>query len=180
MTEHVLFLAEGGTRKRAAAIDAVRVLDAGGEATLVVRDLAAWKNERLDKRIRVVDLDRLEKQYGWMRAEQLLLVRGPRAAFRIVGVGPVKAWSKRAAGAWDRRIATPLHQRRFLPLLRRRPAARPPALIHRHLGERAAVDLLVITDPASMPAAVTYLESHDVPRVAYNLDTAPAASMGER
>ncbi|MEV6629634.1 hypothetical protein AB0M54_02635 [Actinoplanes sp. NPDC051470] len=180
MTEHVLFLAEGGTRKRAAAIDAVRVLDAGGEATLVVRDFAAWKNERLDKRIRVIDVDKLEKRYGWMRAEQALLVRGPRAAFRLVGLGPVKRLSQRAAGAWDRRVATPLHQRTFLPLLRRRPAARPPALIRQHLGSRAGVDLLVVTDPASMPAAVTFLQIFDVPRVAYNLDTAPAASMGER
>ncbi|MFG1603043.1 hypothetical protein [Actinoplanes sp. NPDC049265] len=180
MREHVLFLAEGGTRKRAAAVDAARVLEAGGRATLVVRDFAAWSDERLDPRIQVIDVDRLEKRYGWMRAEQMLLVRVPRLAFRIAARGRARAWSQRAASAWERRVATPLHERRFLPLLRRRHAARPPALIRQQLGAATEVDLLVVTDPASMPAAVAYLRSHDVPGVAYSLDTAPASSKGER
>lgn len=181
MTDNVLFLAEGGTRKRAAVVDAARVVENGGRATIVVRDSPAWANERIGHGIRLIDLDQIEARRSWMPVERVLLERGPQFVFRIVGLGPVKGWSGRAARAWRRRIATPLHQRTFLPLLRRSPAARPPALIRQGLGSFAAIDLLVITDPASMPTAAAFVELYDPPRVAYNLDhAAPAASMGER
>jgi hypothetical protein len=181
LSEHVLFLAEGGNRKRAAVADAERVVAAGGRATLVIRQASKWRDEPVSDGVRVIDLHELEKQERWMPVEWLLLVRLPRFAFRVVGLGPVKGIADRASRAWRRRVANPLHARVFLPLIRRRERSRPESLLERGIGARTAVDLLVITDPASMPTAVDFLHGHDVPRVAYGLDhAAPAAAMGVR
>ena len=175
MVEHVVVLAEGGTRKRAAIGDAERVLAAGGKATLVIRQSSKWRNEAIADGIQVIDLHELEKAERWMALEWLLLVRGPRLAFRVVGLGPVKGFAERASRAWRNRVANPLHQRVFLPLMRRRERSRPESLVWRGIGDRTAVSLLLITDPASMPTAVDFLERRDVPRVAYSLDTAMGA-----
>jgi hypothetical protein len=181
MADHVLILAEGGQRKRAALSDAEAVLARGGQATLVLRRRSQWRTEVISDRIQVVDLHELEKQERWMPLEWLLLVRAPRFAFRVVGLGPAKNFSERASRAWRRRVANPLHRRVFLPMIRRRDGSRPESLVERGIGARTAVDALVITDPGSMPTAVDYLERHEVPFVAYSLDhAAPATAMGER
>jgi hypothetical protein len=181
MSEHVLFLALGGTRRRAALDETTRVIDRGGEATLVVTDAAQWRNFRLSPAVRVVQLRELELGHGWMPFEQLALVRFPRFIFRIVGLGPVKRWSERAAGAYQRRIADPLHQRAFLPLLRRGPGAAAASLIRARVGGQP-VDLLVANDPASLPTAVALLQTYDrgdSPRVAYSIDDA-VSTQGDR
>jgi hypothetical protein len=174
MSEHVVFLALGGTRRRAAVDETGRVVAGGGTATLVITDAAGWRNFSLATGVRVVELRRLELAHAWMPVEQLVLVRFPRFTFRIVGSGPMKRWSERVARAYQRRIADPLHQRAFLPLLRRGPGALAANLIRRRLGDRT-VDLLVANDPASMPTAVALLRTYDrggSPRVAYSIDDA--------
>jgi hypothetical protein len=174
MSERVLFLALGGTRQRAAAEETRRVVDRGGAATLVVADAAPWRNVRLAAGVRLLPLRELELRHAWMPAEQLLLVKVPRRVLRAVGLGPVKGWSERAARAYQRRIADPLHRRVFLPLLRRGTRATAAGLI-RHRLRAEPVDLLVVNDPASMPAAEALLRSFDrggSPRVAYTIDHA--------
>jgi hypothetical protein len=175
---HVVFLALGGTRRAAAVDEARRVVAGDGDATIVVAEATAWRNDRLAAGVRMIELQQLELRHGWMPFEQLVLVRFPRLVFRIVGLGPIKRWSERASGAYRRRIADPLHQRAFLPLLRRRPGALAATLIRRHLGSARSVDLIVVNDPASMPAAVALLETYDrggSPRVAYSIDNAASA-----
>lgn len=172
MSEHVLFLALGATRQRAAAEETRRVIDHGGTATLVVTDAAPWRGVGLVSGVRVVALGELELRHAWMPAEQLILTRLPRLAFRLVGRGPARRWSQRAADAYQRRIGAPLHQRVFLPLLRRGPGATASSLIHRRL-RADPIDLLVVNDPASMPAAVSLLAAYapsGSPRVAYTID----------
>jgi hypothetical protein len=178
--EHVVILAEGGQRKRAAVTDAERAVAEGNEATLVLRQRSKWRDEPISDRVRVVDLHDLEKQERWMPVEWLLLVRVPRFAFKVVGVGPIKGFSQRASSAWRRRVANPLHRRVFLPMVRRRAGSRPESLMERGIGARTVVDVLLITDPGSMPTAADFLDHHDVPRVAYSLDHAEATAIGER
>ena len=181
MTErHVLVLALGATRRRAAVDDAARVVAQGGTATIVTGDAALWGGDRLARGVRLVDLPQLELRHAWMPLEQLVLYRIPRFAFRAVGRGPLKPWSQRAGKAYQRRIADPLHRRALLPLLRRGRGAAAAQLIRRHLDAAGTVDLLVVNDPASMPTAATLVESYGrsgSPRVAYGLDHAvPAGS----
>jgi hypothetical protein len=170
MSEHVLFLALGATRRRAAVDETARVVARGDQATLVITDRAQWRTFTVPPGVRLVQVKDLELRHAWMPAEQLLLFRIPGKAFRVVR-------SERAAGVYQRRIADRLHRRVFLPLLRRRPGAAVPRLIHRRLDGRP-VDLLVVNDPASMPAAVALLAGFDrggSPRVAYSIDDAVAA-----
>jgi hypothetical protein len=177
MAEHVVFLALGGTRRRAAQDESQRVVRRGDMATLVVTDPAEWRGYRPADGVRVLELRGLELRHAWMPFEQLILVRIPRFTFRIVGLGPVRRWSDRASRAYQRRVADPLHQRAFLPLLRRGRGAQAARLIRRQLGDRA-VDLLVVNDPASMPAAVALLATFDeggLPQVAYSVDDAVPA-----
>jgi hypothetical protein len=125
----------------------------------------------------VLDLRELELGHAWMPFEQLVLARIPRFTFRVVGLGPIRRWSGRASRAYQRRVADPLHQRAFLPLLRRGRGAQAARLVRRRLGDRA-VDLLVVNDPASMPAAVAFLATYDAgsrPQVAYSVDDAVPA-----
>ena len=174
MADHVLILAEGGQRKRAAITDAETVVARGGQATLVLRQRSKWAAEAISDQVRIVDLHDLEKQERWMPLEWLLLVRGPRFVFRVVR-------SERASRAWRNRVANPLHRRVFLPIMRRREGSRPESLVDRGIGASTVVDAMVITDPGSMPTAADYLDRHDVPLVAYSLDhAAPATAMGER
>jgi hypothetical protein len=175
---HIVFVAEGGNRKRAAVAEAEQALAAGDDVTLVIRHRSQWDSQAgIPAGARVIDLHGLEKQERWVPVEWLLLVRGPRFAFRILGVGPLKAFSERASRAWRHRIANPLHARVFLPLVRRREQSRPVALLERGLGGRTRVDLLVVTDPMSMPSAVEFLDRHPATRVAYDVEH---ATMGER
>jgi hypothetical protein len=181
MSEHVLFLALGATRRRAALDETTRVVGRGDQATLLVTDAAQWRSFALAADVRVIELRRLELSHGWMPFEQLVLVRFPRLMFRVIGWGPVKRWSERAAPAYQRRIADPLHRRVFLPLLRRGPGAAAASLIRRRLDGQT-VDLLVANDPASMPTAVALLQTFDrggSPRVAYSIDDAVSAQ-GDR
>jgi hypothetical protein len=177
--DRVVFLALGGTRRRAAADEAGRVVARGGVATVVVADSSAWRNDRLADGVRLIDLKELELGHAWMPVEQAVLMRLPRRAARLVGRGPLRGWSKRALAAYRRRVADPLHHRAFVPLLRRGRGALPANLIRRRLRD-TTVDLLVVNDPASMPAAVALLQTYDrgtSPRVAYGIDDlAPATS----
>lgn len=174
--DRVLFLALGGTRRRAAVAETAQVVARGGTATLVVTDAAAWRGDRPAEGVRLVDLTELERTHGWMPVQRFLLVRLPERLFRLVGRGPLRPWSTRATKAYRRRVADPLHER-WRPLSRGDRAGSAAEMIRGHL-RRTGVQLVVVNDPASMPAAVALLRTYDrdsAPRVAYHLDrTAPA------
>ena len=162
---NVLVLALGGTRRRAALEDAARVVAAGGTAVILVDDSATWRNDRPARGVRLVDRSALERRHSWLRWEHLLLYRVPGFAFRKAGD---RVWQ-----AYRRRVADRLHRRVFLPLARRGTVGLPPHLIRRYADAAGKLDLLVVNDPASMPAAVALLRTYgrtDAPRVAYGID----------
>lgn len=177
--DRVLFLALGGTRRRAAVAETGQVVACGGTATVVVADAAAWRNDRFAGDVRLVDLTEEELRHGWMPLEQLVLVRLPARFFRLIRRGPLGAWATRAAKGYRRRVGDPLHQR-LRPLSRRGRVSFNAGLIRRHL-RHTNVNLVVVNDPASMPTAVALLQTYDgddAPRVAYSIDrTARAASV---
>lgn len=174
---HVLFLALGGNRRRAAEDEAKAIIARGGSATIALRGSSGWRKANLDG-IRVIDVRELELRHAWMPATQLILRRLPRRAFRLVGRGPLRQRSAQGLKVYQRRIADPLHLRVFLPMLQRRRDASAETFIRRQLGN-AKVDLLVVNDAASMPVAVALLRqwrADAVPEVAYGIDHfAPAA-----
>jgi hypothetical protein len=179
--QHVLFLALGANRRRATVAESARAVAGGDRVTVVVADSAGWGTEKFADGVEVIDIAQLEMRHSWMPAEQLVLFRLPGRGFRLVGRGPLREWSRRAHRGYRRRLADRLHQRTFLPLLRRGRGTFIPNLIRRHLGT-TNVDLLVVNDPASMPAAVDLLRSFDgsgpPPHVAYSFDH--AQSRGDR
>ncbi|AVT32830.1 hypothetical protein C6361_28975 [Plantactinospora sp. BC1] len=160
----VLILALEGSRRLAVLADVERVIAAGGSATLVVNDIGKWRREKLPKQLRVVDLTKLELRLAPLAVEQMVLVRGPGFLFKAVGRGPLAGRSKKANRAYQRAFADRVHRRVGLPVYRRLfqplyakkgdPRLR---LLDRYVLQPGRFDVLVVSDPGSMPAAATIL-----------------------
>jgi hypothetical protein len=167
----VLILAVGATRRKAVVADSTRVIAEGGRATVLIDKADAWRQETLAPGVRILraELD------GPIRVEQLMLVRAPRRLFRLIAHGPLSRFAQRAGGAYQRRIADRVHRRIFLPLYRRvwgEVGLRPLTRFIRHRGH---VDLLVVSDPASIPLAAQFVDRYvadaaNPMNIAYNLD----------
>ncbi|MFE9655274.1 MULTISPECIES: hypothetical protein [unclassified Micromonospora] len=169
MTEQVLILALGATRKRAVVEDAAEVVARGGRVTVLITSAADWRRERFAPGVRVVDLTELEGRRLPLRVERAVLYRAPRLAFRAVGRGRLAGWTKRAGRAYERRIADRVHRRVFLPAYHRlRNDLVPQRLAERVVTETAA-DLLVVADPASIPLAARIVRQSPALRVGYGL-----------
>ncbi|MEU8079345.1 hypothetical protein AB0B31_28355 [Catellatospora citrea] len=169
----VLFVALGASRRRIVVEESAQVVADGGTAVVVVSRRAPWAKETFAPQVKVVELDRLEQRgvVAWLA--RALLFGAPRLLFRLVGHGPLRAPAHRAAGGYERRVAAPVHRRMFLPVYRR--LWRDPR--GRALrGELAATapDLIVVSDPASMPDVARVMESRvtgvvSSPRIAFSL-----------
>ncbi|MFC6021547.1 hypothetical protein ACFP2T_35935 [Plantactinospora solaniradicis] len=172
---HVLFLALGATRRRAVIEESAQVVADGGRAVVLVAATRPWSRERFHPEVEVVDLTRLETRGPIRKVERALLFSGPGLVFRAAGRGPMKTFVRRAGGAYERRIASPVHR----ALMFRKgddPAELRLRLIRRQvLAGRPPFDLFVVSDPASMPPAARLLAEPDgtdspAPRVAYRYD----------
>lgn len=144
----VLFLALGATRRRAVAEESARVVAEGGDAVVLLGQ--PWAGERLDPRVRLVDLGELTARSRPVRWAQALLVRLPRRAARLVGRGRLRRPVQRAWQVYERRVASPAHRRLVLPASRRWWRGR---VLRREIAARGPFDLIVIADPLSMPEA---------------------------
>jgi hypothetical protein len=182
MSEHVLVLALGATRRRAAIDDAERVVARGGTADLVVRAATAWRDVLPAGGVRLIDVAELEQRRAWVPVERLLLYRVPLGLLRVLGFGSLKPWSEQARRAYQRRIADPLHRRLHAALIRPGDGRLTAGLIRRQLGRDSSIDLLLVNDPASMPTAVALLREHGPgaqPPVSYDLDHAGSGAEGK-
>jgi hypothetical protein len=111
-----------------------------------------------------VELSRLELGHLPRSVEMLLLFRGPRFLFRMIGRGRLRRWASRAAKAYERRIAVPLHRRVLMPIYYRVWPRKRQQLIERHVLTGVPIDLLVVCDPLSIPegaALVGRCTAHD-------------------
>lgn len=173
----VLFLALGANRTRAAAEESAQVVADGGRAVVLIDQRQPWRRVKFHRSVKVVELARLEAARLPVRIEQILLYRAPRKVFRAVGRGPLRARVGRASASYENRFADRVHRRLVLPLFRTGWGEGSHAVIRRGLPADAAFDLIVVTDPASMPYAAGLIADYEargvaVPRVAFGLDYA--------
>ncbi len=180
----VLFLGLGATRRLAVTEESAQVAAAGGRAVVVVDQAGAWRHD-FAPGVEVVEASQLELSH-WPRAvEMALLFRAPKRLFGLVGRGRLARPARRAATAFERRIAIPVHRRAFMPAYRRLWRRARPRLIHHHVLDGATFDLMVVGDPASMPAAAAILKAYQAthrtpPEVAFGLDHAAAPTPDPR
>lgn len=175
----VLILALGGNRMRAAVEESAQVVATGGRAVVLVDNAKSWRRFSFDPAVRVVDLAELEASRLSMKLEQMVLFKVPRRLFRTVGRGPLRKPARRASGVYESRFADRVHRRVVLPLYRPGWGAGSCRVIRRHVLDNTPPDLIVVTDPASMPYAAGLLASYgpsaNVPQLSFGLDYAVLA-----
>lgn len=166
----VLFLAVGGTRRRAVTEESAQVMADGGRAVVVIDNADRWRSDSFAPGVDVVDLAQLERRHPPKAAERALLRALPRRIFRTIGRARLASRARAWERGYERRIAprlehalTPVHQ--LLGDLRLR-------LIRDQLRRGPGTDLLVVGDPPSMPYAARLAKAGAAPaRIAYRYDT---------
>lgn len=179
---NVLFMALGGTRRRAVEKEAVSIAERGGEVTILIATPWAWPVRNFPAGTRVVALKQLER--GLWQLEALLFSAGPGFLYRKIYHGKLRRFFPKGAfqrfmlrvtrglSQWE---ATRIYNRRFKTVgysSGRLPQAGPN---WRPLDGRS-FDLLVVADALSMPAAVDFLahasERGGKPQVVFSADHA--------
>ncbi|MDG4786330.1 hypothetical protein O7626_10385 [Micromonospora sp. WMMD1102] len=179
----VLILALGANRGRGVAAEAAQVVADGGRVVVLVDQQAKlWRRIKFAKGVRVVDLRRLESTRLLGKVEQVLLYRGPRKLFRVVGRGPLHGRAQRASGVFETRVADPVHRRLVQPLFRRGWGDGSRSLIRSRVLDSERFDLIVVADPTSMPYAAGLLADYqraggDVPRFSFGIDYAALSDL---
>ncbi|SCE68161.1 hypothetical protein GA0070618_0120 [Micromonospora echinospora] len=149
---HVLFLAVGGTRRRAVVEESARAVADGHRVTVVVDRIAQWTRDQFPAGVTVVELALLEQRLPALRIEQAVFFKAPRRVVRTVGRGPLRDVARRAGRSYETRVAARAHR----VFLRAWGGARAQARLRlvAELVERGpGVDLVVASDPVAMPFA---------------------------
>lgn len=172
---HVLFLALGGSRARAAVEESAQVVADGGHAVVLIDQRKPWRRVTFDQAVTVVELSRLESARLPVRIERLLLYRAPRKLFRTVGRGPLRDRVGRVSGTYEARIADRVHRRLAVPMYRSGWGRGSHPVIQQSLP--GPFDLIVVLDPISIPYAAGLVAGYELrglalPRVAFGLDYA--------
>jgi hypothetical protein len=152
---NVLFLALGASRKRAVVEECAQVIADGGTATVVVESLEPWKRAAFGTGVTVVDSAVLQRALLPMRIEHLVVYRAPRFVLhRALG-----RRGKRAAGAYQKKVADRFHRRVFMPVYKRLRQDTRGRLIAGHVTRSPRpFDWIVVADSVSMPDAVQVLD----------------------
>ncbi|MFJ8580592.1 hypothetical protein [Micromonospora sp. NPDC093277] len=173
---HVLFLALGGTRRRAVIEESAQVVADGGTAVVLVGNPRRWEEETFDPGVEVIELSRLEQLHPASTVEKVLF-NGPGVLLRLAGRGPLRPWATKARRAYARRVSIPAHRAFILPADRPTWGEWQQRLIFRHvLLQRRPFDLLVVSDLPSMVPAARLLAGCPAgnlpePQVSYSYDT---------
>ncbi|GAA3371500.1 hypothetical protein GCM10020367_22420 [Streptomyces sannanensis] len=180
----VLFLALGGSRKRAVVEESADVVAAGGRAVVLVDRKKSWASVAFAPGVEVVTPDELEARHLPRRIERFVLFRIPRLVASVLGVGPVRRMSRRALKAYERRVAGRVHRRVFLPVHRRVWPTVADRIARRHFGGGGGPELLVVTDPWSVQHAVRLMEAWEsdrlaTPCVTYSVDSVECHRPGQ-
>jgi hypothetical protein len=168
----VLFLAYGATRRRTVVDEAADVVAGGGRAVVLVEWPALWRGVEFAPGVEVVNV------YGdrWALPRTVVdatLFRFPEFVLGQLARGPFARSIGRYGRGYRNRIARPLLDGVVLPAYRWLGRAARERVYRRHLfgGERP--DLVVIGDPASMPAGLALLArfgTGDAPPLSYRMD----------
>ncbi|WP_141578948.1 hypothetical protein [Actinomadura sp. WMMA1423] len=149
---NVLFLALGGSRRRAVAAEAEHLLQHGDKVTVLVDKASRWrKGPQIPEGADTVELSRLEGGYR-PAAVRLLLNRLPLLLLRVCLPGPLGGLRKRVRSAYVRRIDRPV-DRRLARFYRRDAAGVRRRVIARDLLRGRSVDVVIVGDPGSMVLA---------------------------
>lgn len=164
---NVLFLALGASRKRAVVEECAQVVADGGTATVVVESLRPWQKAGFAPGVTLVDSAVLQRARLPMRVEHLVVYRAPRAVLRrVAGAGAAKAYEKKVADRFHRRV--------FMPAYRRMRGGVRGQLVAAHIARSPRpFDWMIVADSLSMPDAVQVLNDLGAdrrPGVAYSID----------
>jgi hypothetical protein len=177
----VLFLALGGTRRRETLAESALVAAAGGRAVILVdRVDGRWRPDALADGVEVVDLAGLLGRHAPWRVQEAVLFGAPRvllrAVLRTAGRGRLRRFAERAGAAYERRLAWRVHRRVFLPAYDRIWGRTRDSLVERHLIRGATHDVVVVSDPTSLPLAARLVTgdafAERQPAVRFGLDPA--------
>lgn len=153
---NVLFLALGASRKRAVIEECAKVVADGGTATVMVASAESWRSAGFATGVTVIDSSVLHRaQLPW-RIERLVVYRGPGFVLRRA----LGRRGKSAARAYEKKIADRFHRRVFLPVHKRLRGDVPGRLIARHItGSPRPFDWIVVADSRSIPEAAQVLDN---------------------
>jgi hypothetical protein len=175
----VIFLALGDNRRRGVVQESAEVAANGDRVVVLIGRGSRWRAESFAPGVAVVDVARLDLRHPPRFIEEMLLFAGPRFLLhRVVGrVRPFRELARRLAGAYRKRVAAPVHRALFLPVYRRLWPDMRLRLIERHVLRDLAPDLVVVSDPLSMPTAVELFGAHaarvgDPPQLCFSIDHA--------
>ena len=147
---NVLFLALGASRKRAVVEESAKVVAEGGTATVLVASVKQWNLGTFTPGVTVIDSSVLHQDQPLWRIERLLVFRGPTAVLRRA----LGRRGKSAARAYEKKVADRFHRRVFLPLHTRLRGNARSGLIAQHVARSSRpYEWIVVTDPVSMPDA---------------------------
>jgi hypothetical protein len=167
---NVLFLALGASRKRAVVDECAKVVADGGTATVMVDAIKQWQRAGFGTGVTVFDAAVLLRARLPMRIERLVVYRGPRF---VLNKAPGR-WGRRAAGAYQEKVADRFHRRVFMPAYARLRGKPRGQLVAEHITRSPRpFDWIVVTDPVSMPVAVQVLDHLGTDRrvgLAYSVD----------
>ncbi|MEV1146627.1 hypothetical protein [Micromonospora sp. NPDC049799] len=175
---HVLFLAIGGTRRRAVVDESAQVVAEGHRATVVTDRAAQWSRDQWHTGVRVVELAEIEQRLPALRIEQAVLFRAPRKVLRTIGRGPLRGVARRAEKSYERRVAARAH-RLFLRTRGKVRGDARPRMVDALVRRGPAVDLVVVTDPVAMPYAERLTggaRRASAPRICFSYDYAGSMS----
>ncbi|MFD2766176.1 hypothetical protein [Micromonospora eburnea] len=178
MSTQVVFLALGATRRRAVVEESAQVVADGGDAVVVVAKLRAWRNESFAPQVRVEELASLELLHPPFLAAQRIMYHAPRRAFGALGRGRLKSFSEKAGQAYEQKVARRVHNRLVAPALRRFTQDVRHEVLHRFVLRHSSFDLMVVSDPASVPVAARLVADGltEVP-VSYGLVDLPLSTV---
>lgn len=167
----VLFIALGATRRAAVVEDSRQLVEAGGRPVVLVSQPGPWEDETFVPGVEVVPLSTLTGRHWPMRAEQLVLFRGPSFVLRRVAGGNTRR-ADRVVAAYRRRFANRVHRRIFLPAYGRLWRGGEDRELTTFLRVRGPFEAIVVADAHSFPMAQRVLArlGGAAPRVAFRLD----------
>jgi hypothetical protein len=171
VTVRVLFIALGANRRAAVVEDSRQLVEAGGRPVVLVSQPGPWADDTFAPGVAVVPLSELAGRHWPMRAEQLLLFRGPSFVLRrVAGRGTQRA--DRLVAAYRRRVANRVHRRLFLPAYGRLWLGGEDRELADFLRDRGPFEAIVVADAHSFPLAQRILArlGGAAPRVAFRID----------
>lgn len=150
----VVFLAPLAQRRRAAAVETRRAVEAGHRVVLIAEQVPDWADDPIDERVETVWLHALDRRSKDC-ALRFLVERLPLGLVRRCGRGPLRPLGDKVARKWRRIAVEPYDRRR-----RRRDKERCDA--HRRAVVPAAVaeagpDRLILLEPPAIELAAELL-----------------------